>query len=420
MTIDNTAYRIGTLPSGLRYCLRRNRSNVAYCALTIRAGTRDEEGLPEGSAHMTEHMLFRGTDRRTPLSIDNCLEKCGGDLNAYTAKEEIVINATVLQRDIRRAVDLILELAFRSEFDPDELEKEKTVVLDEISSFADSPSDSIFDSFEKILFKGHPLSGLILGNAKSVRSIRSGDLAAFRDGNFRPERMALTVEADMDEETFRKIVERSFEKNFKGTAQAVSVQAEMPNTVSCLSIGTPFSTTVAGKHHQANCIIGCSAYSLYDSRRFALILLNNILGGPESGSLLNKVLRERNALVYSVESGYTQYADTGVLTFYFGCDKGNLDKCIRLTRETLEKVRSKPFSLSALKAAKRQLLGQIAIASDSGETQVLSMGKSIISYNHILSDLKAEEKINSITAEEVLEAAREVLTPERLATLVYR
>ncbi|MCI2121413.1 MAG: insulinase family protein [Bacteroidales bacterium] len=424
MTIDQ-GYKIEALPSGLRFCLRHNSSNVAYCAMTIGAGTRDEDGLPAGTAHMTEHMLFRGTERRTPLSIDNCLEKYGGDLNAYTAKEETVINATVLQCDIRRAIDLLMELAFRSEFDADELEKEKTVVMEEISSFADDPSDNIFDRFEELLFKGHPLSGLILGNAKSVRSIKREDLIRFRNATYTPDRIVLTVEADMDENTFRKVVERSFRKNYFGSAVEKAITGTKHNAGSAEKadspdIGNPFSLKVSGKHHQVNCIIGCSAYSLYDERRFALILLCNMLGGPESGSILNNVLRERNALVYTVESNYTQYADTGVLTIYFGCEKGNLEKCIKLVRKTLEKTRKKVFGERTLKAAKRQLLGQLAIAADNGETQVLSMGKSIMSYNHILSDSKAEEKINSITSEQISEAAREILATERMATLIYQ
>ncbi|MFB0973827.1 MAG: pitrilysin family protein [Bacteroidales bacterium] len=419
------------MPSGLRYCLRRNSSNVAYCALTIATGTRFDVGFPAGTAHMTEHMLFRGTDRRSAGSIDNCLEKLGGDLNAYTAKEETVINATVLQCDIGRAIDLLLELAFRTSFDPDELKKEKTVVLDEIDSFADDPSESIFDRFEELLFKGHPLSSMILGNARSVRSMTPEALRTYRDMYFTPDRMYLTVEADISELSLRRKVERAFAKNYPGspveaaairTAPSPSfalIQESMQSSADSLSLGAPFDLSVPGKHHQANCIIGCSAYSLYDERRYPLILLNNMLGGPESGSILNKLLRERNALVYNVETSYTLYADTGVITIDFGCEKTNLDRCIRLVRKELETIRSKRFSDRAIKAAKRQMLGQMSIASDNGETQVLSMGKSLLSYGQILSDAKAEEKINSITSEQVYRVAGEVFAPERLATLIY-
>ena len=418
-------YKVEALPSGLKYALRRDSSNVAYCALTIASGTRDEDGAPAGTAHMTEHMLFRGTDRRSADSIDNCLEKLGGDLNAYTAKEETVINATVLQCDIGRAIDLLLELAFRTEFDPGELAKEKTVVLDEINSFADDPYDSIFDRFEELLFKGHPLSGLILGNAKSVKSMQPAELKRYRNRMFRPDRMFLTVQADMSSAELRRKVERSFERNYTGSSAEAGARGKAPEPHlalaggDSLSIGRPFEETVPGKHHQANCIIGCSTYSLYDEKRYPLILLNNMLGGPESGSILNKVLRERNALVYNVESAYTPYADTGVLTIDFGCEKANLDRCIKLVHKTLEKIRETPFSDRVLKAAKRQMLGQLAIAADNGETQVLSMGKSLMSYGRILSDEKAEEKINSITSSEVFDVAREVLAPERLATLIY-
>jgi predicted Zn-dependent peptidase len=418
-------YKVEALPSGLKYALRRDSSNVAYCALTIASGTRDEDGAPAGTAHMTEHMLFRGTDRRSADSIDNCLEKLGGDLNAYTAKEETVINATVLQCDIGRAIDLLLELAFRTEFDPGELAKEKTVVLDEINSFADDPYDSIFDRFEELLFKGHPLSGLILGNAKSVKSMQPAELKRYRNRMFRPDRMFLTVQADMSGAELRRKVERSFERNYTGSSAEAGARGKAPEPHlalaggDSLSIGRPFEETVPGKHHQANCIIGCSTYSLYDEKRYPLILLNNMLGGPESGSILNKVLRERNALVYNVESAYTPYADTGVLTIDFGCEKANLDRCIKLVHKTLEKIRETPFSDRVLKAAKRQMLGQLAIAADNGETQVLSMGKSLMSYGRILSDEKAEEKINSITSSEVFDVAREVLAPERLATLIY-
>ena len=424
-------YQVWSLPSGLKYSLRRNSSDVAYCALTIASGTRYDIGFPEGTAHMTEHMLFRGTDRRSAGSIDNCLEKLGGDLNAYTAKEETVINATVLQCDIGRAIDLLLELAFRTSFDPEELKKEKTVVLDEIDSFADDPSESIFDRFEELLFKGHPLSGMILGNAKSVRSMTPQELRKYRDLRFTPERMFLTVEADLSELSLRRKVERAFAKNYPGPQAESSLPSQamkqsealnsksMQGSADSLSFGTPFELSVPGKHHQANCIIGCSAYSLYDERRYALILLNNMLGGPESGSILNKLLRERNALVYNVETAYTLYADTGVVTIDFGCEKANLDKCVRLVRRQLEEIRHKKFSERTLKAAKRQMLGQMAIASDNGETQVLSMGKSLMSYGRILSDAKTEERINSITSEQVYRVADEVFAPERLATLIY-
>ena len=408
-----------TFESGLQFAFRRTRSQVAYSALAIQSGTRNEPEALSGIAHMTEHMLFKGTLKRTPQQISNRLEMLGGELNAYTAKEETVLYSTVLKEDTAKAVDLLFELAFTSTFPQKELDKERCVVIDEINMYKDSPSECIFEEFERLLFGPSPLARSILGTTKSLKKIDSEALRDYVGQGFRPENMCIAIVGNLTPQRAEKIARQAAAKyipaDYVPAARPVrpAVPAELP-------VPPRFEKEVAKKNHQINCIIGTTAYSYYDERRMEMVLLANLLGGPGANSRLNQQLREKNALVYAIDASFTQFADNGSLMIYFGCEKPNLDRCISLVHGELAALRDKPLSERALRAAKKQLLGQLAVASDNGESQALSMAKSMLVFGDILSDEEVRRRIDAITAESLQRVAASVLSEERLSTLIFK
>lgn len=463
----------------IKFACKKVSSPVAYCALSVKTGTRYEEPQYNGLAHLIEHMLFKGTAKRTSNSINRVLENEGGELNAYTTKEEIVLYSTVLREDLSKAIDLISELALTSIFPTKELEKELDVIYDEIISYKDSPSESIYDHFETLLFKGHPLEKPILGEKKTLRKIDSAILKEFLNTNFKPHNMFFTVVGDIQEKELQKMVQKSISKYYKfaqETEQPATEQQKAETDIVCalavheeqinssnyktdyteddkdeslskgnttsnttndnvgkdnaanyknsnnsLEIGNCFAIEVAKRNHQAHCIIGCSAYSYYDGwKRTALALLTNILGGPASGSRLNMTLREKHALVYNIDASYTPYSDTGIFSIYFGCDKSLLEKCKELVYSQLEKIVSSPLSERELKNAKKQFLGQLFISQDNAEAQCLAMGKSLLVYERIYPFEQTKMQINSITSAQLQQVAREILNRNRLSELVYK
>lgn len=403
----------GKADCGMQYAVKRRVSPVAYCALSIKCGTRDEAGFNGGIAHFVEHTIFKGTAKRSASVINGYLDKLGGELNAFTTKEEIVIHATVLKEDLSKAAALLLELATSATFPENETRTEKGVVIDEIHSYKDTPSEDIYDKFEELLFEGHPLSGNILGTASSVRKIKREELLKFVNEKFRPERMAFSVVADIDE----KKMEKDIMKLVK------PLQSLEGNTDERMAVEVPinkFDKTVNKRNHQANCIIGGLAPSLYQDReRLATVLLCNILGGPANNSILNSVLREKNGWVYGVECGYTQYTDTGIVTISLGCDKANLDRCVNAIWKELDKLKATLLSDRKLKAAKKQLLGQLAISGDNGETQCLSMGKSLLSFGKIAGSAENKAMVDGITAEDVRMMACTIFDEANISKLVY-
>ena len=418
--------RSGTAPCGLRYAVRRSGSAVGYCALSLRCGTRDEAGFGNGIAHFAEHTMFRGTARKSASVINSYLDRLGGELNAYTTKEEIVLHATVLKEDLGKAAGLLFELATEATFPDAEIETERGVVLDEIISYKDNPAEDVYDKFEGMLFEGHPLGLPILGTSASVRRIKPADLRRFARTFFIPSRMAFTVVADLDEKVMEKRVLRLVEKLFgKIPGQAgddAKNNRELLNTpVIPGSTGNlPFDKTVDKRNHEVNAVIGNRAPSLYDSEdRITAAVLCNILGGPASNSLLNKVLREKNGWVYGVECTYTQYADTGIAAITFGCDKPNLERCLSTLDKILARIREVPLSERTLKAYKKQLLGQLAISSDNGEAQCLSMGKSLLAWGRIDTSAEMRARIEAVTPAALQAMARRLFDPATLSRLIY-
>lgn len=405
----------GVADCGLRYAVKKSGSSVAYCALSIKCGTRDEQGYHGGLAHFVEHTIFKGTEKKSAAVINGYLDRLGGELNAFTTKEEIVIHATVLKEDLHKASALLFELATSPTFPLQEIETEKGVVIDEIHSYKDSPSEDIYDKFEEMLFEGHPLSGNILGTVASVKKINRDELLRFAKEKFTPERMAFSIVADIDEKKLEKEAQKLCKQFFNDSA---ATESPVPEIIR--HDYTPFNKTLNKRNHQANCIIGGPAPSLYQEReRLATILLCNILGGPANNAILNSVLREKNGWVYGAECSYTQFADTGMVAISIGCDKANLDKCIEATYKELHKLQAEPLSDRKLKAAKKQLLGQLAISGDNGETQCLSMGKSLLAYGKINGTKETRKQIENISAADIQEVACTVFDTTKLSKLVY-
>lgn len=411
--------RSGRSESGLSFAVKGTTSKVAYCSLSIRCGTRAEGDLPQGTAHFVEHTIFKGTEHFSASRINSYLDRLGGELNAYTTKEEIVLHATVLREDIWKAVGLLLEIATRATFPEHEIETERGVIIDEIISYKDSPADDIFDTFESCFFDGSPLGRLILGTVESVGGITCDHLRTFYQRNFVPANMALCVVASGEEAALEKQMLALAGKYLDGrSAGAATVIFDSDRESSSPRI---FCESRDFHNHEANALLGAEAPSLSspDKERITASLLSNILGGPSSNSLLGAYLREKRGWVYSIECNYTQFRETGLMTVSLGCEKENLQKCLRAVNRILSKICAAPLSDSKLKAAKRQLLGQLAISSESGEAQCLSMGKSMLAFGNIMPDSKAREILESVGAEDLQLMACRVFTPGKVARLIY-
>ena len=421
--------RCGTAPSGVKYALRRSSGQVSWCALSIGAGTRDEAGFPAGIAHFTEHNIFRGTSRKSAKVISSYLDRLGGELNAFTTKEEIVLHATVLREDLPKAIGLLFELATDSVFPEDEIETERGVVLDEIISYKDNPAEDVYDKFESMLFEGHPLSTPILGTSASVKKIKPDMLRRFVREKFIPSRMALSVVADIDLQKLERVVLRQTGKTFSGAFARTEPPQELriPGDPGWLRSNAEekvfpvrFNKVLDKHNHEVNAVIGGLAPSLYEMPdRLIAAMLCNILGGPASNSLLNAELRERRGWVYGIECNYTQYADTGVVAISFGCDKPNLDNCLKAIDKILAGLREKPLSDSRLKAYRKQLLGQLAISSEAGEAQCLSLGKSMLAWGEVMTSDKTRSIIEAITADQLQAMDMMLFSPENLSSLIY-
>ena len=406
---------IGEAGCGLRYAVKRSGNAVGYCSLTIKCGTRDEGEFHSGIAHFTEHTLFKGTERKSARVISSYLDKLGGELNAFTTKEEIVLHSTVLKEDLGKAASLLLELATCPTFPEEEIAIEKGVVIDEINSYKDSPADDVYDKFEEALFAGHPLGRSILGTAPSVRKITGKELRRFTKEHFTPMNMALAIVADIDEKRLEENVLKLAAKFFDEGQEPGTARVTTP-----VPINETFNLRIEKRNHEVNAVLGGFAPSLYETdRRFAAILMSNILGGPASNSLLNSLLREKNGWVYGVETSYSQYMEAGIMTISLGCERGNLDKCLDAVWKVIRKMQEEEYSSVKLKAAKKQILGQLAISSDNGEAQCLSMGKSLMSLGTIFTDRQNRDAIEAVTAEEIRDAAVRIFNPESTSSLIY-
>ncbi len=420
-------YNTYTLDNGLRIIHLPSDSKVVYCGYQINAGTRNEEPGEEGLAHFCEHVTFKGTERRKAWHILNCLESVGGDLNAYTNKEGTVYYSAILKEHIARAVDLLTDIVFHSVYPQAEIDKEVEVICDEIESYNDSPAELIYDEFENIIFKGSPLGHNILGTAEQVRSFKTEDALRFTRKLYRPDNAIFFAYGDID---FKKLV-RLLKKSFLSEERRVksekfnSPEAQTQFNIQHLTFNTQHSfegqTIVMQKNtHQAHVMIGTRAYDVNDSRRMPLYLLNNMLGGPGMNAKLNLALREHNGLVYTVESTMVAYGDTGIWSIYFGCDEHDVKRCLRLVRKELDKFMQKPLSEAQLKAAKKQIKGQVGVACDNRENFALDFGKSFLHYGWEKNVDRLYEQVDEITAEQIQAVAQELFDKDRLTTLIFR
>ena len=414
-------YNTYTLDNGLRIIHLPSDSKVVYCGYQINAGTRDEEPGEEGLAHFCEHVTFKGTERRKAWHILNCLESVGGDLNAYTNKEGTVYYAAILKEHIARVVDLLSDIVFHSTYPQQEIDKEVEVICDEIESYNDSPAELIYDEFENILFKGNSLGHNILGTAEQVRQFTTEDALRFTRKLYRPDNAVFFAYGDIDFKKLVTLLKRSVgseELRVKNEEFNSREEERMKGEESNSPKG---QTIVMEKHtHQAHVMIGTQAYDVHDDRRMPLYLLNNILGGPGMNAKLNLALREHNGLVYTVESTMVAYGDTGTWSIYFGCDEHDVKRCLRLVRKELDKFMEKPLSDAQLRAAKKQIKGQIGVACDNRENFALDFGKSFLHYGWEKNVDRLYEQVDAITAQQMQAVAQELFDKHRLTTLIFK
>ena len=403
-------YNTATLTNGLRIIHLPSASPVVYCGYQIAAGTRNELPGEEGLAHFCEHVTFKGTARRNALHIINSIEKVGGDLNAFTNKEDTTFYAAIHRDHFRKAADLLTDIVFHSQYPQAEIDKEIEVVCDEIESYNDSPAELIYDDFENIIFQGHPLGHNILGQADQLRTYTTEDALRFTQRHYRPNNAVFFVYGDVE---FKQVV-RLLGRMDMGPISPMSPMRPIS------PIGpTPSTITRHKGTHQAHVMIGCRAYDINHPRRIALYLLNNMLGGPSMNSWLSLTLRERHGLVYTVDSSMVSYGDTGLWAVYFGCDPADVSKCRRLVRRQLDRLMEKPLSPSQLSAAKQQLKGQIAIACDNRENFALDFGKSFLHYGKEKNIDRLYQQIEAVKAQEIQEVAVELFAPANITTLIY-
>ena len=403
-------YNTHTLPNGLRIIHLPSTSRVVYCGYQIAAGTRDESSGEEGIAHFCEHMTFKGTEKRNALQIINALEGLGGELNAFTNKEDTTFYAAISKEHFTQAVNVLTDIVFHSQYPQQEIDKEVEVICDEIESYNDSPAELIYDEFENILFEGHPLGHNILGKAEQLRTYTTDDALRFVHRYYRPDNAIFFASGDVDFKRLCKSLDHSGIPNHPIILNHPIIPKPLTGKNICRSLGT----------HQAHVMLGTRAYDIHHPLRIPLYLLNNILGGPGMNARLNLSLRERNGLVYTVESTMVSYSDTGIWSVYFGCDPHDVKKCLHLVRRELDKVMQKNLSATQLHNAKRQLKGQIAIACDNREQFALDFGKSFLHYGWEKDITHLYDSIDKVTAEDIQKVANELFATEKLTTLIFQ
>ena len=401
-----------TLSNGLRVIHQPSDSNVVYCGYELNVGTRNEESGYEGMAHFCEHVSFKGTKRRKSWHISNALESVGGDLNAYTNKEDTVYYAAVLKEHTARAIDLLTDIVFYSTYPQAEIDKEVEVICDEIESYNDSPAELIYDEFENLLFANHALGHNILGTAERVRSFKTADAQRFTQRYYRPENSIFFLYGDVDFKRVVRLLERAT-SDFAPSKPIIEPVLNQP-----LPPNMPDFIEKNHGTHQAHVMVGTRGYDIHDKRRMSLYLLNNLLGGPGMNARLNLSLRERHGLVYTVESSMVSYCDTGVWAIYFGCDPKDVGRCLKLVHKELDRVIQKPLSDTQLRAVKKQIKGQIGVACDNRESFALDFGKSYLHYGWERDLNSLFRHIDEVTAESMQQVAAELMQQERLTTLV--
>ncbi len=406
-----TEYQVHTLANGIKILHKYSTSAITHCCFMVNAGSRDEPENKEGLAHFIEHLLFKETERRSTNQILNRLELVGADLNAYTTKEYTCVHASLLNPHLERAIDLFEDIVFHSTFPDDELEKERGVILDEIASYLDQPEEAIQDDFEAMLFKGHAMGNNILGTTQTVSAFCKDDIRRFIQNNYNTSQMIFAVFGDY---TFDKVIKL-----------AEKYWGQIPANTSVKHRATPVNyglakSIVRKPISQTHCIIGNHAYPAMHPNKTGLLLLNNILGGMGMSSRLNLEIREKHGIAYTVESNYTAFSDTGIFSVYFGTDTEKADKAISLVNKELKKLRDQPIGVLQLHQAKQKFIGQIALAEENRMSLILSLAKSVMDYNCADTLQQLFDKINKVTAAQLLEISNEIFDTGKLTTLMFK
>lgn len=404
-------YNTHTLSNGIRLIHKKTESTVAHCGVIINTGSRDEDEDEHGLAHLIEHIIFKGTKKRKAYHILSRMEDIGGEINAYTTKEETAIFTTFFDTYYSRALELLSDILFNSVFPDKEIEKEKEVIIDEINSYKDSPIELIYDDFEDQIYRGNSIGRNILGEERTLKDFSREKILNFYRKNYCTDQM---VVASVGNISFPKLV-RYFEKYFNAIPEKLSTRNR-----SLMNGYVPLKKEVKKDTYQTHCILGNIAYNLKDKRRLALHLLNNLLGGPGLNSRLNLALREKNGIAYNIDSSYTAYSDTGIISIYFGADKIDMNRATRLVLHELNKLKSTPMGTLQLQKAKRQLLGQIAISSENNENLMLTIGKSYLIFDKVDSFREIEEKVDAITPVQLCEIANDIFDESKLSYLIFK
>lgn len=404
------SYKVHTLQNGIRVVHIPSQSEVCYCGLLTNTGTRDEDPDEYGIAHFIEHVIFKGTQKRTSYHILNRLDEVGGELNAYTTKEETTVHAAFLSRDFERATELIADMVFNSVFPEKELAKEKIVIADEISSYKDTPAELIFDEFEDRIFAGTALGHNILGTFESIARFDADRVRRFMQRCYNTDQMVFSVLGNM---TWEQVV-RQAEKHFGAIPK--NLRSYERKKLKFKAYGSERQNRDT---HQGHVVLGHIAPSSTDVERLPMFLLSNIIGGPCMNSRLSLVLRERNGIGYNVETEYTPFTDTGLFTIYFGTDSENIERSLRIVDKELQRICDAPLTEVQLRKAKRQFVGQLLMSADNGESQMLSVGRSVMLYGEADDIATSCDRINEITATDVLKVARKVVDPQKLSSLIF-
>ncbi len=408
---SDSLYQYHTLKNGLRIVFRQNRSAVAHSGVYINIGSRDESGPLEGIAHFVEHSFFKGTEHRRSYHILNRIDGVGGELNAFTTKEETCIYASSLAEHLERCLELFADIIFHSTFPDHELAKEKEVVLEEIQSYKDSPAELIYDDFEEYIFGDHPLAHNILGNKWNVRKFNHDTLSRFVSRNYTTDRMVIAVVGPCD---FKKLIH--YCERYFGDYPQLPSDARRDVAPLC----QPFSRTVRRRTHQMHAMVGCPAFNTFDERKVAFTLLNNILGGPAMNSRLNMTIREKYGFCYTIESQYTPFTDAGLFYIYAGIDADAQEQFVELVHKVLRQIGETPLTSLQLHAAQQQLIGQMAINNELALNEMQAIGKSCLTYDRVDTFEEMQADILSVTAGELCDIARHLFRPDQLSYLFYK
>ncbi|MEI6124028.1 MAG: pitrilysin family protein [Bacteroidota bacterium] len=408
----NHEYNFAELSNGIRLIHKNSNSPIVHIGFFIDAGSRDETEQELGMAHFIEHVVFKGTQKRKSYQIFNCIENVGGELNAFTTKEDTCIHASITKEYFEKAAELISDVAFNSIFPEEELSKEKDIIVDEIFYYKDIPEELIFDEFEEMVFAGHSLGRNILGNPAIIKKFTKKDIYSFIQRNYTPNNMVISVVGDIEFSKITQVIKKHFEVAFS--------KSEKTSIRKAFASYKPSIKNIPKKIFQSHCIMGNVAYSHFNKHKVGLTLLNNLLGGPASNAILNMSVREKHGLTYNIESNYAPYFDTGIFSIYVSADNGSLDKAVRLINKELKTLRDHKMGVLQLSRAKKQLIGNLALSFESKISEMLSIGKTCMIFNQVDTIEDINKKIEKITAEELLQISNEIFDVNRFTQLIYQ